>query len=65
VTYNSSRKQFFAKLLGVGGATGALSKLVANSGSSPAAPRASRATKSAAAFEIRHDARAVSRRDVI
>jgi hypothetical protein len=63
VTHTSSRKYFFAKLLGVVAAASALPKLFAQTRSP--APSASTAAKSSgAAFQIRHDARAVSRRDV-
>jgi hypothetical protein len=65
VTYNSTRKQFFAKLLGVGATTGVLTKLSAKSASSPAARPTVDATRPKPAFEIRHDTRAVARRDVL
>jgi hypothetical protein len=63
VTHNSSRKHFFAKLLGVVAATSVFPKLFAQTPSPT--PSASTASKSSgAAFQIRHDARAVARRDV-
>jgi hypothetical protein len=65
VTYNTTRKHFLAKLLGVGVATGMLAKLFAKSASPAETPARSRASKQKVAFEIRHDTRAVARRDVI
>ena len=65
VTYNSTRKQFFAKLLGVVGAAsvlpalGAKSSLSATAGGKPTGRR-----PAGSSFEIRHDQRAVARRDV-
>jgi hypothetical protein len=65
VTHNSTRKRFFAKLLGAGVASVTLPKLLAKPAFSTTALPAPGESKSVAAFEIRHDARAVSRRDVI
>ena len=62
MTYNSTRKQFFAKLLGVVGASSVLPKLGAKSASPVEEPTAS---KPVTGFQIRHDLRAVARRDVI
>jgi len=62
VTHNSSRKQFFAKLLGVVAATSVTTKLVANSPSpAPTAQNSASSNRGAGRFEIRNDARAVSR----
>jgi hypothetical protein len=60
VTNLSSRKQFFAKLLGVSAAFGVLPKLFAKTISVPSVrPAARSASKS---FELRHDVRVVARR---
>jgi len=65
VTYNSTRKQFFAKLLGVVGAANVLPTLGAKT-SAPNAASSTLAGRTPAgpSFEIRHDQRAVARRDV-
>jgi hypothetical protein len=66
VTHNSSRKHFFAKLLGVVAATSVFPKLFAKT-----APRAASAVfpptpgSRNRAFEIRHDPRAVARRETV
>jgi hypothetical protein len=62
--HNSTRKQFFAKLLGVVAATSFLPKVFAKS------PRIAGAAVNGQAagkrsFEVRGDARAVARRDSI
>jgi hypothetical protein len=60
VTNLPSRKQFFAKLLGVSAAFGVFPKLFAKSASiSTALPVTPSSSKS---FMLRHDARAVARR---
>jgi hypothetical protein len=65
VTYNPSRKQFFAKLLGVVAGASLWSKRSAKSDS--AAPTiATSATRDAAPkFELHHDTRAVSRGEAV
>jgi hypothetical protein len=63
VTHNSTRKQFFARLLGVVAVTSVFPKLFGRTVSSAAAPSTS--STAAVPFEIRHDGRAVARRDVI
>jgi hypothetical protein len=64
VNQPSSRKHFFAKLLGAAAAASALPKAFATPSepavSSPSAPAAN-----SRKFEIRGDARAVARRDMI
>jgi hypothetical protein len=64
VTHNSSRKQFFAKLLGVVAASSVTTKLTAKS-ASPLSPAQIPAASSGVSgrFEIRHDGRAVARAD--
>jgi len=62
VTYNSTRKQFFAKLLGMVGTVSVLPKLFAKSESSDTTSAASK--PAASAFKIRRDNRTVARRDV-
>jgi hypothetical protein len=65
VTHNSTRKQFFSKLLGVVAGAGVLPKLFAKSTSSNLVSSTSAVSKPAGSpFEIRHDARAVARRDL-
>ena len=64
VTYNSTRKQFFAKLLGVVGTASVLPALSAKSAlaaSNP--PLGSKVT--ASKIKIAHDTRAIARRDVV
>ncbi|MDP3071571.1 MAG: hypothetical protein Q8N18_14875 [Opitutaceae bacterium] len=58
----SSRKQFFAKLLGAAAASAALPGAMA---SSPGAAVAAAPGRSARKIEIRADARAVARRDMV
>jgi hypothetical protein len=66
VTHNPSRKQFFAKLLGVVAATSVFPKLFAKSASPAADASLADANKvTAARFEVRHDQRAVARRETI
>ena len=66
MTYNPTLKQFVAKLLGVGAAASALPKLFAKSASSNTAALSSTgAQKARSVVEIRHDTRAVARRDVV
>jgi hypothetical protein len=62
VTHHSSRKQFFAKLLGVVGATSVLPALLAKP-ESDTTPPATRTSKRSRGLEVRHDSRAVARRD--
>jgi len=64
VTHHPSRKQFFAKLLGVVGATSVLPALLAKSGSDTTQP-VKRSSKPSRGFEVRHDSRAVARRDTL
>ena len=65
MTYNSTRKQFFAKLLGVVGTASVLPTLGAKTSSSAIVPGKPEGLRPAgASFEIRHDQRAVARRDV-
>jgi hypothetical protein len=64
VTHNPSRKQFVARLLGVVAAASVLPRLRVK----PAEAGTTEATSSAKAprgFEIRHDARAIARRDTL
>jgi hypothetical protein len=66
VNDTSTRKQFFSKLLGVVAATNVLPRIFAKSAASKSLPSPAAALKSpAGAFEIRHDTRAVARRDVL
>jgi hypothetical protein len=62
VTHNSTRKQFFAKLLGAVSMSALLPKLFGKSAAAGSTAVSSGST--ARAFELRHDARAVARRDV-
>ncbi|MSU48589.1 MAG: hypothetical protein EXS37_05750 [Opitutus sp.] len=66
MTHHTSRKKFFGKLLGVAAAATVAPKLFANSvpGASPASTPA-RSPSTGRAFELRHDARAVVRRDTV
>jgi hypothetical protein len=59
VSHDPSRKQFLAKLLGVTAAVGVAPKLLAGSVSTPVAPAAQPAPLP---FQLRPEARAVSRR---
>jgi len=63
VTHHPSRKQFFAKLLGVVAAASVLPKFLAKSAAAPGATTDNAAAKPTRGFEIRADARAVARRD--
>jgi hypothetical protein len=66
VTHNSSRKHFFAKLLGVVAATSVTTKLVANSASpAPTAQNPAASSGGSGRFEIRNDVRAVSRSEQV
>jgi hypothetical protein len=65
VTHNPSRKQFFAKLLGVVAAASVPSKMSAKSASAAGATSSTAPDASTCRFEIRHDARAVARRDQV
>ncbi len=65
VTHNPSRKQFVAKLLGVSAAIGVAPQLLAKTDSTGSAAAAKSASSTARKFELRHDARAVARRDTI
>jgi hypothetical protein len=65
VTHNPSRKQFFAKLLGVVATASLLPKALAQSADAPVAGTPGASAKSSHRFEIRTDARAVARRDTI
>jgi hypothetical protein len=62
VSHNSSRKQFFGKLVGVVAASAVLPKLAAKSVTAPIAATAT-PSNSVPAFTIRRDARVVVRRD--
>jgi hypothetical protein len=59
VSHDPSRKQFFAKLLGLIAAAGVAPKLLARSSSTPAAESVRSAPMP---FQLRPEARAVSRR---
>jgi hypothetical protein len=61
VTQPSSRKQFFAKLLGAAAVSASLPQAVASSPASAATGQPAPARK----IEVRSDARAVARRDMI
>jgi hypothetical protein len=63
VTHTSSRKQFFGKLLGVVAATSFLPKLFAKSAALSGAAPMEGVAAAKRSFELRHDARAVARRD--
>jgi hypothetical protein len=66
VTHNSSRKHFFAKLLGVVAATSVIPKLAAKSASTVStAQDSTSSSRVAGRFEIRHDTRAVARGDQV
>ena len=60
VSHNTSRKQFFTKLLGLAAAAGLASDLVPNSAASTTATASLAAVPTA--FKLRGDSRAVSRR---
>ena len=66
MTHNPSRKHFFAKLLGVVGAASVLPKVFAKPDSSGGGTPAGlpRGASSVPRFEVRHDTRAVARRDI-
>jgi len=63
VTHNPSRKQFVAKLLGVSAAMGVAPQLLAKTDSTGSAAAPQGAVSAARKFELRHDSRAVARRD--
>ncbi|WP_414663821.1 hypothetical protein [Horticoccus sp. 23ND18S-11] len=66
MTHNSTRKHFFAKLLGVVAATSMLPKLFSQSVSAAATGTSGAAASTPAPqFKLRHDARAVARRDSV
>jgi hypothetical protein len=65
VNHNPTRKQFFSKLVGVVAAAGAGSKLAAETSEPASAPPVKPARTARSAFELRHDGRAVARRDSI
>jgi hypothetical protein len=66
VTHNPSRKQFVAKLLGASAALSVAPGLFAKTDSSSStAPATAGKTSSVRKFEVRHDARAVARRDTV
>jgi hypothetical protein len=65
VTHNSTRKHFFAKLLGVVAAASVVPKLLAKSTVSAATRSPAGAGKTgASAIEFHRDSRAVARRDL-
>jgi hypothetical protein len=65
VTYNTTRKHFFAKLLGVVGTASVLPALGAKTSSpTTTSPKPEGRMPAESSFEIRHDQRAVARRDV-
>jgi hypothetical protein len=67
VTFNSTRKQFFSKLLGVVAAAGVWPKLAAKpeGGGRHVRHPTTAGRKPSLSFEVRTDARAVARRDVV
>jgi hypothetical protein len=64
VTHNSSRKQFFGKLLGAIAASTVVTKAVAKPAAGDVGTTAT-VRPSSGRFELRHDARAVARRDSV
>jgi hypothetical protein len=66
VTHNSSRKHFFAKLLGVVAAAGVIPKLAAKTPPSVSPVKSAAASNGVSGrFELRHDSRAVARGDQV
>jgi hypothetical protein len=66
VTHNSTRKQFFAKLLGVVAATSVFPKLFANPvARTPSASAEPAGSSANTGFAVRHDRRTIARRDIV